>query len=344
MKILKKTKQQYLVETPERIYGQRENLAEKILSKKLGEKYIEYRKKWLAASKRELLTEFPLYIQIEYSGKCNLHCPTCPQGIKNLRENYSKGFKFLTDDLFEKIIIEAKKYHCPSLAFHNNDEPLLIPDLGKKIRKAKELGFLDIIMTTNASLLTKEKTRELLGSGITKINFSVDAASVGDYKKTRPGSNFKKVVQNIEYFMKERKKNGLNLPITRATCVLTRFTEKNIQKFKKFWVKRVDMVEFQNFQALKGYTEYLKPAVSRVDKNFMCNLPWQQLVVRANGDVLPCCSFYGTALVLGNIKNDSLYDLWYGRKMEKIRKELLKNNFDFSPVCKNCSETFYVKD
>jgi len=114
-----------------------------------------------------------------------------------------------------------------------------------------------------------------------------------------------------------------------------------MEKFRKFWSKRVDMVEFQNFQAIKGYTESLRPSGAKIDMSFECQLPWQQLVVRANGDILPCCSFYGTALVAGNIKNDSLHDVWHSPKVEKIRKELLKNNFAFSPVCQKCSETFY---
>jgi len=330
-----------LVEKTKRIFGKRKNYAEKVLSREFGKKYTDYRKKWIAASKRELLTNFPLYIQIEHSGKCNLRCPTCLQGIKNLRKNYSKGFNFLGDGLYKKVLIEAKKHHCPSIAFHNNDEPLLIPNIGERIGAAKELGFLDIIMTTNATLLTKKKTHELLGSGITKINFSVDASNEGDYKKARPGADFKKVVGNIRYFMKERKKMGLKLPVTRATCVLTKFTEKNKDNFKKFWGKMVDVVEFQNFQALKGYTESLRPINSRIDKSFLCNMPWQQLVIRANGDILPCCSFYGKGLVLGNIKKDSLCEVWNGKRMGKIRKELLKNNFNFSPSCKNCSETSY---
>lgn len=337
-----KTEGRYLVETPKRIHGERKDWAENILAGELGDKYIKYRKKWIEASNRELLTEFPLYIQIEHSGKCNLHCPTCLQGIKELREKYSRGFRFLSEDLFEKILTEAKKYNCPSLAFHNNDEPLLIPNVGKKIRMAREAGFLDIIMTTNATLLTKEKTHELLGSGLTKINFSVDAATAVDYKKARPGSDFKKVVGNIEYFMKERERMGFKLPITRATCVLAKFTEKNMEKFKKFWEKRVDMVEFQNFQALKGYTEELRPPGAKVDDKFVCNSPWQQVVIRPNGDILPCCSFYGTSMVLGNIKNSSIYEAWHSGKMKKIRKELLKNNFQFSSACKKCAETFYI--
>lgn len=331
-----------IIEQPKRIYGKRTDFAENVLSKELGKKYTDYRKKWGKVSERELNTDFPMYLQIEHTGKCNLHCPGCVQGINILRENYSKGFKSLDMNLYKKILREAKKYSCPSIAFHNNDEPLLLPDLEERIKLAQRAGFIDLIITTNATLLTKEKARMLLKSGLTKINFSVDAANAKDYKKIRIGGDFKKVLENIDYFTKERKRMKLKLPITRATCVLNNLTYAKMAEFKKFWQKRVDMVEFQNFQALRGYTEKLRPEGAEIDKNFICNAPWQQLVIRANGDVLPCCSFYGTGLVIGNIKNSSLYDIWHSDKIQKIKKELLNNNFDFSPVCKICANTFYT--
>lgn len=335
-------KRQILVETPKRIYGQRSDYGERILFEELGERYREYRRKWIESSRRNLVTEFPLYLQIEHSGKCNLRCPGCIQGIKTLRENYSRNFRYLDIKLYKKILEEAKKHQCPSISFHNNDEPLLLPDLEKRIRLAKSSGFIDIIITTNATLLTKKRAKRLLNSGITKINFSLDGWSKESYERIRRGGNFNTVLKNIEYFVEQRKKHNLKLPITRATCVLSKFTIENMGEFKKFWEKRVDMVEFQNFQVIKGYTEGLKPKGAKIDNNFICNGPWQQLVIRANGDVLPCCSFYGTEMVVGNIKESSIYDIWHNSQMEKIRNELLKNNFKFSSACLKCAETFYT--
>jgi radical SAM protein with 4Fe4S-binding SPASM domain len=333
---------QGLVETPQRIYGKRTDYAETILSEELGEKYIEYRKNWLKASRREIVTDFPLYIQIEHSGKCNLHCPMCLQGVESLRKDYSHGFSPLSIETYNKVLAEAKRYDCPSISFHNNDEPLLIRDLETRIKLAKEAGFFDIIVVTNATLLTRERTRKLLKSGVTKMNFSVDGWNEESYEQVRRGGDFNTVLRNVEYFLEEKRRANLRLPITRATCVLNKFTYKDIDKFREFWGRRVDMVEFQNFQAIRGYTESLKPDGALVNKGFVCNAPWQQVVIRANGDVLPCCSFYGVELVVGNIKNSSIYEIWHSNEMKRIRGELSNNNFSFSPLCKTCSETFYT--
>lgn len=330
-----------LAETPQRIYGKRTDYAERVLSEELGESYIEYRRQWLKASKRELVTDFPLYIQIEHSGKCNLRCPSCLQGIEPLKANYSRGFKPLDIDSYKKVLAEAERYNCPSISFHNNDEPLLLSDLETRIQLAKEAGFLDIILVTNATLLTRERTRALLQSGITKMNFSLDGWNAEGYAKVRIGGDFDTVLGNVEYLLAEKKKANRRLPITRATCVLNKFTGKDMDKFREFWEQRVDIVEFQNFQAIRDYTELLKPEGAVLNNKFVCNAPWQQVVIRANGDVLPCCSFYGTGLVVGNITDSSIYEIWHSQQMQRLREELLNNNFSFSPACKTCSETFY---
>lgn len=331
-----------LAETPKRICGVRANCTEDILSKELGKDYVKYRKKWIKASAREFVTKFPLYIQIEHTGKCNLQCPICVQGIETMRREYSKGFNPLDIGLYKKILDEAKEYKCPSISFHNNDEPLILKDLENKIRMAKRAGFLDIILTTNATLLTRARTHKLLNSGLTKINFSIDAFRDVDYRERRIGGEFSAVLENIEYFLYEKKKANLKLPITRVTCVLTKYSIKDVDEFYRFWAGRVNTVELQNFQAIKGYTEKFRPDKSRIDKKFTCNAPWQQVVVRANGDVLPCCSFYGTEMVLGRIQESSIHDIWNSNEMKKIRNELIKNNFSFSSACKKCSGTFYA--
>lgn len=331
-----------LVETPKRIYARRSDYAERVLSEALGERYIDYRKRWVEVSRREIVSDFPLYIQIEHSGQCNLRCPICIKGIDGLREDYSRSAMPFEIGLYKKILDEARQYSCPSISFHNNDEPLLLSDLEYRVKLAKEAGFLDIILTTNAMLLDQKRTDQLLMSGVTKINFSVDAFNEADYRERRRGGDFNIILKNIEYFLEQRRKANLKLPIARVTCVLTKDSVKDMNRFWEFWMKRVDVVEFQNFQAIKGYTEEFRPPGSMVDDSFTCNGPWQQVVIRANGEILPCCSFYGTEMVLGNIAVSSIYDVWNGHEMRKIREELLLNNFDFSPACKKCSETFYT--
>ncbi len=54
-----------------------------------------------------------------------------------------------------------------------------------------------------------------------------------------------------------------------------------------------------------------------------CNIGWYALIVAANGDVYPCCHFATNKnKSLGNLYNETLKDIWYGKKAEKYRAEM----------------------
>ena len=86
-------------------------------------------------------------------------------------------------ETYKKIILEAEKYGCPSLNPQGTNEPLLVPNFEDYIKFASQHGFIDIMMNSNATLLTEERSRKLLDSGITRISFSLDAYSKETFEK-----------------------------------------------------------------------------------------------------------------------------------------------------------------
>jgi radical SAM protein with 4Fe4S-binding SPASM domain len=65
-------------------------------------------------------------------------------------------------------------------------------------------------------------------------------------------------------------------------------------------------------------------------ENF-CTMPFLYFCVRVDGVVEPCMS---KSIVLGDIKKQSLKEIWFGDDMQKFRKSLIKNQkHDF---CKDC--------
>ena len=45
------------------------------LGKIIGPKFVEYRKKWDAVNKMEIVTDFPMFLQLDMNQKCNYKCP-----------------------------------------------------------------------------------------------------------------------------------------------------------------------------------------------------------------------------------------------------------------------------
>lgn len=321
------------------IFESRSN-AEQELEARYGRRYIEYRKRYELASNLQREFRFPIYIMLEQTYRCNLRCTYCIHGYPNLRKRYDLGIACMPLDLYKRIIVEGEKFGCPSIAMMNNDEPLLVKDLGERIALAKRHGFMDIIMTTNGNLMTEKNIKEIIDAGITKILFSIDAATEKTYKKVRFRGDFKKVIWAIEKITAYREKLKTNLPILRASFVPSSANQHEIGLFLKKFSKMVDYIDVQPFLAYyKANLKFVPNNAPKVN-SFRCNQPWRNLIVRGNGEVLPCCSFYGPEIVVGNLYWNSLYEIFNYGLMKQIRKDS-KEGYYRNVACKECANAFY---
>ncbi len=317
--------------------------AEEELRVQYGERYTEYRRQFQLAGEMEYEPDFPLYIMLEQTYRCNLRCVSCIHGYPDLKRQYDLGVSNLPWDIFERIILEGEEHNCPSISMHTNDEPLLIKDLSKRIAFARKHGFMDVIMTTNGILFTEDKIKEVIDAGVTRILFSIDALTEQTYMKVRPGGDLKKVHWAIKGIKEYRENIKSHLPILRASFVPNILNQHEIKPFLKFYSELVDYVDIQPFSAYYDTNSKLVPKGSKRITHFHCNQPWRYLIVRGNGDVLPCCSFYGSEIVVGNIAKSSLYDIFNSDYMRQLRDEF-KNGIYRHKACNVCSQSSYTLD
>lgn len=94
------------------------------------------------------------HAQIEITGCCNMHCKHCRAANEKSRN--------LTMTEVSKILdfIELNKENDFRLTV-SGGEPFVHPQLGKIIRQIKERGIEDVIITSNASLITERKLEAL---------------------------------------------------------------------------------------------------------------------------------------------------------------------------------------
>jgi len=315
--------------------------AEKELESIHGKRYKKYREEFFMAGELKYEPGFPLYIMLEQTFRCNLSCISCIHNHKQLKERYKTGVSCMPWKLFKRIILEAEEHLCPSIAMHTNDEPLLVRDLNRRINFAGEHGFMDIIVTTNGTLFTESRIREIVDAGVTKILFSIDAATEETYKKVRKNGDFAKVVWAIKETIAYRKKIGKSLPIIRASFVPNLINQHELRLFLKKFSGIADYVEIQPFSVYYDANRDLIPKGSKRISGFHCEQPWRSLIIRANGKVLPCCSFYGNGIVVGDLYKNSLYEIFNSPRMKNMRKEFKKGNYR-NLNCKRCSTAMYT--
>lgn len=301
------------------------------LGELLGRRFMEYRRLWDKATAGEILSDFPLYLLVEQRFKCNLRCPMCLLGDPdNVR--YRPKVPMMSDELFDKVIAEGSEHNCPSLCLNSTEEPLLNPKILERIRRAKDAGFIDTMMNTNGTHLDEEMAVGIVESGLVRLLIGIDGFSRQTYESIRVGASYDDVVGNIERFLRIREKMGKSLPVVRLSFVVNDINQHEMTDFLRYWSARVDYIAFQTYRAPPNSRTGMGAPPGDVGSD--CNQPRTRLVVRADGTVLPCCSFWGYEIPVGNINENSLHAIWHAAEMKRIRESFATKCAE--EVCRKC--------
>ncbi|MBI3599243.1 MAG: radical SAM protein [Nitrospinae bacterium] len=177
----------------------------------------------------------PLKVTIEITNACNSDCIMCP------RQSMTRSVGNMDFELYKKIIADCGRIGVKIIQPFNFGEPLLHKRLGDFIRYAKENTKSRVQISTNGSILDDEKAREILDSGLDRINIDIDGFTRDTYKKVRRNLDFERVVENTERFIEMKKRLNKKIFIT-VSIIAMNETIGEVEKFKKYWRHRVDRV------------------------------------------------------------------------------------------------------
>ena len=305
------------------------------------QKYRDYRKQWYEYPKIKKLTDFPIHLDIEATTACNFACTMCvrTEYVSNGTMWKIENFNF---NKYKQIIDEGAKYGLKSLKYQYIGEPLINKKLVEMIKYAKSKGIVDVMFNTNASLLTEKKSREIISSGVDKIFFSFDSPYREKYNQIRVKGDYDLVLKNIKNFMRIKKEMKSDTPITRVQMVLMKENEKEFADFVKLFGPIVDTV---------AYIDYLDHGIQKGDKTvvnigsqnkkFCCPQLWQRMFVHPDGVVTPCCIDSDRELNMGNIKKNTVKEIWHNDKYQNMRKLHSEGRMDEIPTCSKCPLAMY---
>ncbi len=315
------------------------------LSEILGEKFIRYRKKWNEVHENLSETDFPMFLQIEPNQNCNYKCPHCLLGDKDIVKKYKD--KVLTYSLYKKIVDEGYEHDCPSLSLQGWNEPLAMKNFFAYIKYAENRNFIDIMVNSNGSLLDDSKIKSILDSGITRMRFSMDAATPETYKKARLEGGFEKIKMNIAKLVEERDKNNYKLPIIGTSFCETSVNTHEKQLFVETWSQIVDFVSLQTFMPPvfdKVYDRFFtkeQRSNKNVPENFKCPQPFERVSFHDN-NIYACCNYAARSdTKIGNIEKDTIYEAWNSKKAKRLREISRKGEYYKIPECNTCVKSTF---
>lgn len=281
-------------------------------------------------AKRERLesASFPIQIDVELNGGCNMRCPFCIHGYDKI-PNVE-----LSRESFERILSEAVRLGAKSLKLNYINEPLMRRDLEECISLARAAGFLNVFVVTNGTLLTEKRSESLLGSGLTKLFVSIDAATSETYDKQRLSGKYDLVVRNVKRFIEMRNDKGLSFPLVRVSFLKNALNISEAEDFRRQWSGIADIITFQTMNEVPG--EDTGIALDAPEPQQGCQFPFKQLVVDHLGNIQPCCKLAGKDLVVGKIDDMTLAEAWNHPKFVELRRMHAANEWKGHPVCGPC--------
>lgn len=277
---------------------------------------------------------YPLGVDIGTTNLCNAACIMCP---------HSKLKKMGTMDmnLYKKIIDNCVKLNIKIITLSFFGEPFLDKTIIEKIRYAKEKG-MNVGFYSNASLLTEKFAKEIIEAKLDNITISFDGATKETYEKIRKNLKFEVTKKNVLGLINTRKK--LNKKNPRINLVLVELEEnkKEIKQFYQYWKGKVDSINIIN---MRNWANDIQKEGTKESFHFNkkikrkpCALIWLKMVVDWNGEVVLCCDDWNHSTVVGNLKNQTIEEIWKGEKLRKIREAHLRGEFYKVPLCAGCNK------
>jgi len=274
-----------------------------------------------------ILSGGPIEITIESTAKCNLKCPMCPRHV------YHFDSENMDLELYRKMIADCREY-VEFIWPYGIGEPMIHPGIFEMIRITREAGIRTGI-STNATLLDSNRSEDLLNSGLDYLILAFDGATAQTYEKYRAGALFEKTRENILGFLERKRARASKIHVV-LQMVLLRENQGEIDAYRRLWsVPGVDEIRFKRDEIrLEG--SKIPGAGLTGHRNNPCYLLWRgPLYVRYDGLAYPCCYMYDEPPV-GDLKHQSLMDVWNSERMVKLREAHLRGDLREYSTCRTC--------
>lgn len=274
---------------------------------------------------------------------CNFMCSYCGHslGLTKMQEEYDFVPSHMPMDIYCRTIDQLAEFEdkLKVISLTGHGEPLLNKDLPDMIRYAKKKNVTQRIETiSNASLLTHELSDNLVDSGLDCIRISLQGLSTKKYKDVcRRNVDFKKLIDEIAYLYEHKKQCQIFVKIMDVAL-----DDGEDKLFFKIFDKISDRMFIEQCRPVYSGVEMtsniscLEDRYGRKHKpRTVCPLCFYMIGVHPNGDVAPCETIYKPA-TLGNVMNDTIYNMWNGEKNKEFqRMQLRKERFN-NPGCARC--------
>ena len=239
----------------------------------------------------------PSWIEMSLIDACNRKCGFCPKSNEDLAPD---TYMRMSRSLIDKICRELKEIeYNGSICLCGYGEPLLHKDINYIVQELSKVALVEIV--TNGDPLSAKMMFELHQS---KANRLVISMYDGEHQ-----------IKKFKQMLKDAKVPGDFLILR----------DRWYSEAQNFGVK------LTNRAGTVDVGEQLKVNIAA-----KCYYPSYQLLIDWNGDVFLCPQDWQRRVTMGNIMQETIFDIWTGKVLTNFRKNLLNGKRCASP-CSSCN-------
>lgn len=291
----------------------------------------------------------PFAVHIDICSVCNLKCNFCfHSDIKAIKEAQAR-FGIMPYELFTHIIDDMKRNWTDSkvkkLRLFKIGEPLLHKDVCKMVHYAKKANIAECIeITTNATLLDDKMNLSLIDAGLDILNISVNGINEQQYQETcNYRLSFVEFRKHIAHFYQN----------SRGKCKIfikysdIGYTEEEKNQFYELFGNICDEIFVETISATLWQDTNIGDYVKNAHKGIygqdlsgglkqVCPFLFTTMVINDQGIAHLCCVDWKSEYQLGDLKAESIKEIWNGEKLRRYQRLHLEKKKDAIGICKNC--------
>ena len=288
-----------------------------------------------------------LIVGLEFTNACNFRCPICPQAYRYKKLPQPAGAKYdraignISNTVFHRIVEECERV-AKTVELNFFGEQTLHPRYKQFLKVlAKRKHFL-LVTNTNMSLMDESIMDAWIEAKFDQIRLSIDAIDDEVFDIARPGKvkdlQGNSLKTNRLGAIHEKMHLWFNKPDhrpTRLVFVESQYNKGQSTRFIDYWKPFLGPKDELIVKPVLSYGGKIEdPTIGSGTCNVwdlkMCQLDWL-------GNVSPCNLDVNMDLSMGNIMQDSLADIYYSDRAEKLSKRTGCGN-DIEP-CKTCTDS-----
>ena len=303
----------------------------------------------------------PISAHVDPTSLCNYRCSFCFQADTAGMKKVGLDRGFMSKETFFKIIDDFKAFpsKIKKIKIGNHGEPTLHPNVDEFVKYAKNSNTADIIeMFTNGSKLQPELNKKLVEGGLQRINISLEGLSDERYRQVAGvKQNFQEIIDGVRslYEIKTKANSDLVIYVKIADHAHALKGDKNeifklTEEEKKFFFDTFTPICDEIFieKVVPQWAEAQLDKQNQVDETGMygqsiskwkdvCPFIFMYMHFNNDGTVSPCTLDWPRKVVVGNVNDSSVYDIWHGKKLRKLQIAMLNGKRNCINLCDSCS-------